>query len=98
MIIINEPIDGDILYKNLKNSERKYYEEMYENLKRGLYGDFTKYDDIIKVYTDHRLNEFEICKNQLIDIIETLPFRNLKNIEKYKNITDNNIPLKIPLD
>ena len=27
MIIINEPIDGDILYKNLKNSERKYYEE-----------------------------------------------------------------------
>ena len=27
MIIINEPIDGDILYKNLKNSERKYFEE-----------------------------------------------------------------------
>ena len=27
MIIINTPHDGDILYKNLKNSEKKYYEE-----------------------------------------------------------------------
>ena len=62
MIIINEPIDGDILYKNLKNSERKYYEEKKNLIVNNVFLD-KKYVAKFRSWIKHNNKITNIVKN-----------------------------------
>jgi len=79
MIIINTPHDGDILYKNLKKTEKKYFEEKKNLIINNVFLD-KKYVEKFRSWIKHN--------NKIISIIKRF-YNSLKRNYTYNKLPEN---------
>ena len=79
MIIINTPHDADILYKNLKKTEKKYFEEKKNSIINNVFLD-KKYVEKFRIWIKHN--------NKIISIIKRF-YNSLKRNYTYNKLPEN---------